>query len=331
MKAEFPNGSSKWFEDGQINACYNAVDRHALTKGDQAAIIWEGDEPGQSRTITYKELQVEVSRIANVMKARGVQKGDVVTIYMPMIPELAMVMLACARIGAIHSVVFAGFSADALRDRINDCQSKWLFAADEGKRGGKTIKLKDAVDTAVSQCPGVDTVFVFKHTGGTVASKPQDLWMHTVLPQASTDCPIEPMNSEDPLFILYTSGSTGKPKGVLHTTAGYLLYAAMTTKNTFDLREKDILCCVADCGWITGHSYVVYGPLCNGATTVMFESIPTYPNPYRYWDLVQVSYLFSSFFVVHAHLMIRFSFHCIENKSNTILHCSHCHSCLNAI
>jgi len=221
------------------------------------------------------------------MKAQGVKKGDVVTIYMPMIPELPMVMLACARIGAIHSVVFAGFSADALRDRILDCRSKYVFTTDEGKRGGKTIKLKTAVDAAVAQCQDVNTVFVFKHTHGAITIQPKDLFMDTVLPSISPDCPCEVMNSEDPLFILYTSGSTGKPKGVLHTTGGYLVYAAMTSKHTFDLQPKDIFCCVADCGWITGHSYVVYGPLINGITTVMFESIPTYPNPYRYWDLVQ--------------------------------------------
>lgn len=287
LEGEFAEGSVKWFEGGKLNACYNAIDRHVATKGNEPALIWEGDEPGNTKKITYAEMQEEVSKIANVMKAQGVKKGDVVTIYMPMIPQLPMVMLACARIGAIHSVVFAGFSAEALKDRIKDCKSKWVFAADEGKRGGKTIKLKTAVDDAVAQCPEVENVFVFRHTGGEVATNPRDLWMHDLLPKADKNCAPEPMDSEDPLFILYTSGSTGKPKGVVHSTAGYLLYASITAKNTFDLREKDVLCCVADCGWITGHSYIVYGPLSNGVTSVMFESVPTYPNPYRYWDLAQ--------------------------------------------
>jgi acetyl-CoA synthetase len=266
---------------------YNAIDRHVATNGDAIALRWESDEPGTGRSVTFRELQSEVSRIANAMKAQGVKKGDVVTVYMPMIPELPMVMLACARIGAVHSVVFAGFSANALRDRITDCNSKWVFTSDEGKRGGKAIKLKDAVDAAVDQCPEVNKVFTFKYTGGQVKTNPKDVWMHDILPSASTECPPEPMDSHDPLFVLYTSGSTGKPKGVVHATGGYSVYAAMTAKNTFDLRKDDVFCCVADCGWVTGHTYVVYGPLLNGVTSVMFESVPTYPNPYRYWDLVQ--------------------------------------------
>ncbi|KAJ1432512.1 hypothetical protein B484DRAFT_327279 [Ochromonadaceae sp. CCMP2298] len=242
---------------------------------------------GTGRSLTYRQLQQEVSRIANVLKSKGVKKGDVVTIYMPMIPEVALTMLACARIGAVHSIVFAGFSADALRDRINDCGSRFVVVADEGKRGGKILGLKSIANVAVAQCPLVDSVFIFTHTGGDVKSQPKDVWMEDCLPKARPYCPCEPMDSEDDLFILYTSGSTGKPKGVAHTTAGYLLYAAMTTQRSFDLREKDVFCCVADCGWITGHTYIVYGPLCSGSTTVMFESVPTYPNPYRYWDLVQ--------------------------------------------
>ena len=288
FEGEFSNATVSWFTDGKLNVCYNAIDRHVLLDGEKVAIRWEGDEPGNSKLITYREMQSEVSRIANVMKAQGVKKGDVVTIYMPMIPQLPMVMLACARIGAIHSVVFAGFSSGALKDRLTDCNSKWVFTADEGRRGGKSIRLKDAVDEAVKDCKGVNNVFVFKHTGGQVnIIEGKDLWMHELLPMVSDQCAIEQMDSDDPLFILYTSGSTGKPKGLVHATGGYSVYAAITAKNTFDLRKDDVFCCVADCGWITGHSYIVYGPLINGVTSVMFESVPTYPNPYRYWDVVQ--------------------------------------------
>jgi acetyl-CoA synthetase len=236
-------------------------------------------------------MHEEICKIANVMKSQGVKKGDVVTVYMPMIPQLPMVMLACARIGAIHSVVFAGFSSEALKGRIRDCKSKWLFVSDEGKRGGKAIHLKSIADEALAKgdCEDMKNVFVFKRTGTTeVEMTPKrDIWMNEVLPTASKHCPVEEMNSEDPLFIIYTSGSTGKPKGVVHATAGYLLYTSMAAKTVFDIREKDVFCCVADCGWITGHSYVVYGPLVNGVTACMFESIPTYPDPYRYWDLIQ--------------------------------------------
>lgn len=298
LTGDFAQGTAKWFEDGQLNACFNAVDRHVADKGNQAAIIWDGDEPGTRKVITYAELQEEVSRIANVMKSRGVKKGDVVTIYMPMIPQLPMVMLACARIGAIHSVVFAGFSAESLKDRIQDCNSKFVFVADEGKRGGKSVPLKKAVDDAVANCPDVDTVFVFKHTGNSVNMTEKDVWMHELLPSVSNECAVETMNSEDPLFILYTSGSTGKPKGVVHTTGGYLLYAGVTAKTTFDLRKDDVFCCVADCGWVTGHTYIVYGPLVNGSTTVMFESVPTYPSAYRYWELAQVQYIFLLFLFI---------------------------------
>lgn len=283
----FLDGDINWFDSGQINACYNCIDKHLPAREDQVAIIWESDEIGNSKKITFRELAKEVSRIANVLRLKGVKRGDVVTIYLPMIPEVAMVMLACARIGAIHSVVFAGFSANALRSRINDCNSKWLFVADEGKRGGRKIGLKKIANEAV-QGTGLDTMFVYKYTGADVEMHPtRDVWMHDLLPTVRPYCPCEAMDSEDTLFILYTSGSTGKPKGVAHTTAGYLLNAALTTDTSFNLSEGDIFCCAADCGWVTGHTYIVYGPLCNGVTTVMFESVPTYPNPYRYWDMVQ--------------------------------------------
>eukprot|EP00596_Hydrurales_sp_CCMP1899_P000122 CAMPEP_0119033634 /NCGR_PEP_ID=MMETSP1177-20130426/685_1 /TAXON_ID=2985 /ORGANISM="Ochromonas sp, Strain CCMP1899" /LENGTH=687 /DNA_ID=CAMNT_0006990525 /DNA_START=172 /DNA_END=2235 /DNA_ORIENTATION=+ len=284
----FEHGDVNWFEGGKLNVAWNCIDKHLPSRADQTAIIWDGDEIGQTRKVTYAELAREVSKIANTMKTMGVKKGDVVTIYMPMIPELAMTMLACARIGAVHSIVFAGFSSESLRGRIEDCGSEWVFTADEGKRGGKTIELKKTVDAAVALCPNVKKVFVYKRTGEEVTMQEgRDVWMEQEMPKARPFCPCEPMDSEDPLFILYTSGSTGKPKGVAHTTGGYLVTAAMTTDATFDVREGDVYACVADCGWITGHTYIVYGPLCLGATTVMFESIPTYPNPYRYWDLVQ--------------------------------------------
>ena len=285
----FIEGDINFFAGGKLNVAYNCIDRHLATKGDQVAIIWEADEIGEGRSITFNEVAREVSKIANLMKQQGVVKGDVVTIYMPMIPEIAYVMLACARIGAVHSVVFAGFSAESLKDRVENGRSKWLFTADEGKRGGRSVRLKETVDEAVTKCGDlVKNVFVFKRTGKEIPFQAsRDIWMHEELPKMRPYCPAEVMDSEDPLFVLYTSGSTGKPKGVAHTTAGYLLNAAMTVKNSFDLRDGDIFACVADCGWITGHSYIVYGPLANGITTVMFESVPTYPNPYRYWDLVQ--------------------------------------------
>lgn len=285
----FLEGDISWFTEGKINVCYNCIDKHIPERENQTAIIWESDEPGNSKKITYGELLKEVCRIANVLKMKGVRKGDVVTIYMPMIPEIAMVMLACARIGATHSVVFAGFSADALRDRIIDCNSKFLFVTDEGKRGGRKINLKKIANDAAKQCPDLDTMFVYKYTGaeGLEMHPTRDVWMHDLLPKVRPYCPCEAMDSEDTLFILYTSGSTGKPKGVAHSTAGYLLNAALTTDCSFNLAEGDIFCCAADCGWVTGHTYIVYGPLCNGATTVIFESVPTYPDPYRYWDMVQ--------------------------------------------
>jgi len=259
-----------------------------ITKGDQTAIIWESDEPNDARHISFNELTLEVAKIANMLKSLGVKKGDVVTIYMPMMPEIAMAMLACARIGAVHSVVFAGFSADSLRDRVKDCNSRVVLTADEGKRGGKTVALKTSVDAAVKTLPQVQSVIVFKRTGNPVPMDlTRDFFADELLAKMRPVCPAETMDAEDPLFILYTSGSTGKPKGLVHTTAGYLLGALTTTKNSFNLIEGDIFCCVADCGWITGHTYAVYGPLLNGATTVIFESIPTYPDSYRYWDLVQ--------------------------------------------
>ena len=288
LTGSLEKGDYRWFEGGKLNACYNCVDKHAHNTPHKAAIIWESDEPGQGRTITYEQLAREVSRIAKVMLNHGVKKGDVVTIYMPMIPEVAMVMLACARIGATHSVIFAGFSSVALRDRIVDCNSNYVFVSDEGKRGGKSTKIKESLDIAIESLTTVKNVFVFEHTAGKVnMTAGRDVWMHEELPKVRPYCPPEQMDSEDPLFILYTSGSTGKPKGIVHTTGGYLLNAALTTKTTFDLQPDDIFACVADAGWITGHTYIVYGPLVNGATTVMFESIPTYPDAYRYWDLVQ--------------------------------------------
>ncbi|EQC39225.1 acetyl-CoA synthetase [Saprolegnia diclina VS20] len=285
----FEKGDVAWFLNGKLNVSTNCIDRHIATRGDKTAILWESDEPGVHRRITYKELLAETCQIANAMLAHGVRKGDTVAIYMPMIPECIMVMLACTRIGAVHSIVFAGFSAEALRDRIIDAQSKWVFTADEGKRGGRTLPLKKTVDEAIHGVHVVKNVFVFKRTNNPkVPFHPKiDVDMTKVLPLMRPYCPAEWMDSEDLMFILYTSGSTGKPKGVAHTTGGYLTYAATTCKYTFDLQEDDVYACVADCGWITGHSYIVYGPLVNGATTVMFESTPMYPDCGRYWDLVE--------------------------------------------
>ena len=286
--SDLNTGHIEWFKGGQLNVAYNCIDRHLEKRGDQVAILWEGDQPGDVREITYKELHEQVCRMANVLKSNGVAKGDRVAIYMPMIPEAAFAMLACARIGAVHSVVFAGFSAEALRDRINDAKAVAVMTADEGLRGTKRIPLKSTVDAAVAECASIKTVFVWKHTGADVAfNDGKDLWLNDACASADTDCPCETMESEDLLFTLYTSGSTGQPKGLAHGSAGYLLYTACTHKYVFDYREGDIYACVADIGWITGHSYVVYGPLCNGATTVMFESIPTYPDCGRYWDMVE--------------------------------------------
>ena len=280
--------SIKWYEDGTLNASYNCVDRHLATLGGQVAILWEGDDPGEDRKVTYRELHEAVCRLANVLKARGVKKGDRVTIYMPMIPEAAVAMLACARIGAVHSVVFGGFSPDSLAGRIEDCRSTVLITADEGLRGSRKVPLKRNADAAIDSCPvKVETVIVVKRTGGPVEWVPgRDVWYHEACAAVSADCPPEEMAAEDPLFILYTSGSTGKPKGVLHTTGGYCVYTSMTHEYVFDYRPGEIYWCTADVGWVTGHSYIVYGPLSNGATTLMFEGVPNYPDPSRFWQVV---------------------------------------------
>ncbi|GHA14966.1 acetyl-coenzyme A synthetase [Devosia pacifica] len=285
----YPDVSIKWFEDGELNVAANCIDRHLETRGDQIAIIWEPDDPkADSRSITYRELHEEVSRFANVLKSLGAKKGDRVTIYLPMIPEAAYAMLACARIGAVHSVVFAGFSPDALSGRINDCDSNIVVTADEGRRGGKVVPLKKNVDAALKDCAGVEKVLLVRNTGGDVdVSEGRDVWWHEASQQASTDCPPEAMNAEDPLFILYTSGSTGKPKGVLHTTGGYLLWASLTHERVFDYKDGEVYWCTADVGWVTGHSYIVYGPLANGATTVMFEGVPNWPDASRHWQVIE--------------------------------------------
>ncbi|KJU80783.1 acetyl-CoA synthetase [Ectopseudomonas oleovorans] len=285
--SDLKQGRAEWFKGGQLNVAYNCIDRHLQQRGDQIAIIWEGDNPAESAHITYNKLHHNVSRLANVLKSRGVKKGDRVCIYMPMIPEAAYAMLACARIGAVHSVVFGGFSPDALRDRILDADCRAVITADEGVRGGKYIPLKANVDKALQSCPDVSTVVVVERTQGDVAwVEGRDLWYHQALKEVEADCPAEPMDAEDPLFILYTSGSTGKPKGVLHTTGGYLLGAAMTHKYVFDYHEGDIYWCTADVGWVTGHSYIVYGPLANAATTLMFEGVPNYPDASRFWQVI---------------------------------------------
>ncbi|KGM33160.1 acetate--CoA ligase [Inquilinus limosus] len=277
----------RWFADGTLNAATNCIDRHLAKRADQTAIIWEGDDPKDSRHITYRELHEQVCRLANVLKARGVKKGDRVTIYLPMIPEAAYALLACARIGAVHSVVFGGFSPDSLKDRILDCGSTVLITADEGLRGGRAVALKANADEALKSCPEVDSVIVVRRTGGKVGwTEGRDLWLHEAAAKVSADCPPEEMGAEDPLFILYTSGSTGKPKGVLHTTGGYLVYTAMTHQYVFDYHDGDIYWCTADVGWVTGHSYILYGPLANGATTLMFEGVPNYPDTSRFWQVV---------------------------------------------
>jgi acetyl-CoA synthetase len=278
----------RWYEGGKLNACVNAVDRHVASRGDQTALIFEPDDPtADAEHITYAQLHERVCRFANVLKSHGVKKGDRVTIYLPMIPEAAYSMLACARIGAVHSVVFAGFSPDSLADRILDCESTYVITADEGLRGGKHVPLKQNTDRALERCPNVKTVLVVKHTGGDVArTEGRDRWLHDEMESVSAQCEAEVMDAEDPLFILYTSGSTGKPKGVLHTTAGYLVYASLTHEYVFDYKEGDVFWCTADVGWITGHSYIVYGPLINGATQIFFEGVPTYPDASRFWSVV---------------------------------------------
>lgn len=280
-------GAAQWFAGAQLNVSYNCIDRHLAQRADQPAFIWEGDDPTQSATITYRQLHQNVCRLANVLKIRGVKKGDRVCIYMPMIPEAAYAMLACTRIGAVHSVVFGGFSPDALRDRILDADCRIVITADEGVRGGKPVALKQNVDKALASCPNVSTVLVVERTGADLIwVKDRDLKYQQALDAASDDCPPEPMDAEDPLFILYTSGSTGKPKGVLHTTGGYLLQAAMTFKYVLDYREGEVFWCTADVGWVTGHSYIVYGPLANGATSLIFEGVPSYPDSSRFWQVI---------------------------------------------
>ncbi len=280
------NVSIKWFEDGTLNACYNCVDRHLGDRGDQVALLWEGDDPKDSKTLTYKQLHAEVCRFANVLKARGVKKGDRVTIYMPMILEAAVAMLACARIGAIHSVVFGGFSPDSLAGRITDCKSDCIITADEGIRGGRSIPLKDNTDAACDRAGGVKTVIVVRRTNGDITMKDgRDVYYDQIAKTVSTDCPCEEMSAEDPLFILYTSGSTGKPKGVMHTTGGYMVYTSITHQYVFDYHDGDVYWCTADVGWVTGHSYIVYGPLSNGAISLMFEGVPNYPSTSRFWEV----------------------------------------------
>ena len=286
-EADFRTADIQWFAGGKLNACHNCIDRHLDTRGEQVAILWEGDDPADDKAITYNELFELVCKFANVLKSRGVGKGERVSIYMPMIPEAAVAMLACARIGAVHSVVFGGFSPDALRDRILDSDCRVVITADHGVRGGATVALKENVEKALENCPAVHTTVVVRRTGNPApGDAKRDVWYHEAMADASADCPAEVMDAEAPLFILYTSGSTGKPKGVLHSTGGYQLYAAMTHKYVFDYHDGDIYWCTADVGWVTGHSYIVYGPLANGATTLMFEGLPTWPDAGRFWQVV---------------------------------------------
>ncbi len=287
LEFDYPKGEISWFKGGKLNVSINCLDRHLKARANQTAIIWEGDNPDIDKTITYKELHQQVCRFANVLKALGVTKGDRVCIYLPMIAEAATVILACTRIGAVHSIVFGGFSSEALKDRILDSDCKFLICCDEGNRGGRTIPIKVTADLAALGCPNLQKVVVIKNTGGPISwNVDRDIWYHEAMEAVSDNCPAEEMDAEDPLFILYTSGSTGKPKGVVHTTGGYLLMAAMTHKYVFDYHDGDIYWCTADIGWVTGHSYIIYGPLCNGATTLMFEGIPTYPEPDRFWQVI---------------------------------------------
>ena len=284
---DFSKGEATWFGGGKLNVAVNCIDRHLAKRADQTAIIWEGDEPTDDKKISYRELHDNVSRLGNVLRDRGVKKGDRVCIYMPMIPEAAYAMLACARIGAVHSVVFGGFSPEALKDRILDSDCQVVITADEGVRGGKSVPLKVNADKALESCPNVHTCLVVKRTGGNINwTENRDIWYQDAIQAVSADCPAEIMDAEDPLFILYTSGSTGKPKGVMHTTGGYLLMVAMSFKYTFDYREGDVFWCTADVGWVTGHSYILYGPLCNGGITLMFEGVPTYPDASRCWQVI---------------------------------------------
>ncbi|WP_019222899.1 acetate--CoA ligase [Bartonella rattaustraliani] len=319
------NVSIRWYEDGITNVAYNCIDRHLKDRGDQVALIWEGNNPYHDKKITYHELYEHVCRFANILKKHGIKKGDKVTIYLPMIPEAAYAMLACARIGAIHSVIFAGFSAEAIAGRIVDCQSSFVITADKGFRGKKVINLKDtvdhAIDIAAKQNVQVNKVMVIRRTNGTIHwEERRDFWYHDEVSDASPDCPVEKMNAEDPLFILYTSGSTGKPKGILHTTAGYLVYASMTHQYVFDYHIGEVYWCTADIGWITGHSYLVYGPLCNGATTLMFEGTPNFPDQSRFWKIVdkhQVNTLYTAPTAIRALMGAGNSF--VENSKRTSL------------
>jgi len=287
LEFDYRKGEISWFKGGKLNVSVNCLDRHLEKRGDQTAIIWEGDDPENDKTITYRELHQQVCKFANVLKSQGVKKGDRICIYLPMIAQAATIILACTRIGAVHSIVFGGFSAEALKDRILDSDCKYLICADEGYRGGKTIPIKINADKAADSCPNLQKMIVVKNTGNTVEwNQERDIWYHQAMDEAEEDCPAEGMDAEDPLFILYTSGSTGKPKGVLHTTGGYLLMAAMTHKYVFDYHDGDIYWCTADIGWVTGHSYIIYGPLCNGATTLMFEGVPTYPQADRFWQII---------------------------------------------
>ncbi len=287
-EVDYSKANIKWFVGGKTNVSYNCLDRHLEERGDKTAIIYEGDEPGSGYRLSYRQLYEKVCQFANGLKSLGVKSGDRVAVYMPMVPEAAIAMLAIVRLGAVHSIIFGGFSADSISDRIGDCNAKVLITANEGLRGSKVVPLKSIVDEAMKNSPSIEKVIVVKRTeADTLMHNGRDLWYHELMAQQSTECPAEPMDSEAPLFILYTSGSTGKPKGVLHTTGGYLTFANITSRTVFDLRDDDIYCCAADIGWVTGHTYVVYGPLSNGATTVMFESIPTYPDAGRYWDMVE--------------------------------------------
>ncbi|MCC7441618.1 MAG: acetate--CoA ligase, partial [Bdellovibrionales bacterium] len=300
MNASFDGDVSiRWYEDGVLNAAHNCLDRHLKERGDQVALIWEADNPATpSRKITYRELHERVGRVANTLKKLGVKRGDRVTIYMPMIPEAVESMLACARIGAVHSVVFGGFAPDSIAGRMQDCDSRFIITTDEGLRGGKHVPLKKNVDEALTQCPDVQTCLVFKYTGAAVPMKPgRDLWFHEASEGLPAECPAEPMNAEDPFFLLYTSGSTGKPKGALHSTGGYLAFTAFTHEAVFDYQPGEVYWCTADVGWVTGHSYLVYGPLANGATTVVFEGVPNYPDASRFWQVVdkhQVNILYTA-------------------------------------
>ena len=277
----------KWFEDGTLNASANCIDRHLEDKKDETAIIWVGDDPKDTQKISYKQLHQKVSKAANGLKKLGIKKGDRVTIYLTMIPELAILMLACTRIGAVHSIIFGGFSSDSISGRVNDCDSEYIITADEGVRGGKTIPLKEITDEALRTCPNVKKCIVVKRTGNSVSwDYDRDVWYDELIKDVPSHCEPEEMNAEDPMFILYTSGSTGKPKGVLHTTGGYMVYASMTHQYIFNYKPKDIYWCTADIGWVTGHSYIIYGPLSNGATTIMFEGIPTYPDSSRWWQII---------------------------------------------